>query len=1334
MTNKVYTIAIESKNEPSSAVSINASRTATQGPVKIPAKGGATYQISDAGTGFAPQQIQAKRKGKDLLISLEQNDPDKPDVIIENYFGVKDSVVTGLAENGQHYPYIPDTALQTHAINNLSEGVGITQVLGGQVIPQPAHAPVTAAAFVPFNPLLIGGAVIGLAAGAGGGGGGSTPATPFVRIASFDDNGLINNTEKSSVTVSGTSGNAAGGSVELVISDSKGNELARKIMNVADDGTWSTKVDLSNAADGTLTAKAVVTSRANVNSPAANKQAVLDSSIDADPVNVSAPGGPVGSDDWTARLDPVSDTLPKGDGSTANNRPGFVGTGEPGGTVEISMPDGSKANATVRADGTWTASYPVGAPVLANGLQSLPIKVTDLAGNSRSASLSVNILGPTVDIQVFDGTTTTPPGFINAAEQGTVTLLGTSTMANAGDRVTISIQGASGQAQTYIANVDALGNWSTTVNVTTLPEGKLTASATVATIIDGVAVTSRADTQEASKDTFIDPKPVGQSNPNNPADPTGTNDWTAKLDLNSDTGTKGDSNTAHNRPSISGTGEPGGSVEITLPDGKKMTAAVRPDGVWIATYPGDAKALDNGSQKLTVKVTDPAGNTRSDDLLLNISGPTVDITLFDGATVNPSGFINAAEQVSVALGGSTTSAKAGDIVTISIAGATGTPQTVTAAVNAAGNWSTSADVSALADGLLNATATVKTNIEGVDVTSSEDKQQAFKDVFIDSKPVSLSDPQNPLDPKGSNDWSATLAPESDTGTKGDSTTGNNRPNFTGTGEPGGRIEITLPDGTKAIATVTPDGTWSASFPTNALALPSGTRDHPVSVTDAAGNTQSGLLRLNIQSPTVDITKFDNNALINNNETSGVVIEGTAANAADVTLLFTDKNDKTLTVRDILVDGITGQWSARVNLTSLADGPINLKAVSNKEGIASAPDSASALKDIVPYTVTITNNFDHLNIANNDAKLNISESKNGVQYTLNFEASEDLLVSDLLVSGGSIKSGSLEHDGTKKVWSVTVNAATSNDGAMNLSLSQGKLNALTDSVGNPATVIQSPVVRYDTVAPAATFSNKGLQVPNTPENSIYMGLFEDFSLGVSLPSDAPISLAKVTFSNDEFSLIGLDTQANVGELYLDQSYLEWLKTGIYTVTVEVKDEAGNTGYAQQLVIKNDTLGSLTSSNYVDQNDITWNASGDNRANFFINHRDDLAQSKSDTFNLAPKFPGDASDKVFFTQTGLGSAGNADMALIENFDTRLDQIHINDLFDVENGKSILDYLRFETINLDNSIDGSKESTKIYISSDGAFDSEASSWQGNADQLIFVKDVTFNLGAELPNWLIA
>lgn len=140
--------------------------------IKHPANGVYTFQLIDLATNLGPQKIIAKRVGNNLEIAFD--DSKTADLIIENYYreGLEESVIIGLAEDGQYYAYIPENGLAGDAIPALKENVLATEVLGGEGF---------VAAALPFAfswPWALGalgllGTVAALAGGSGGGSGGS---------------------------------------------------------------------------------------------------------------------------------------------------------------------------------------------------------------------------------------------------------------------------------------------------------------------------------------------------------------------------------------------------------------------------------------------------------------------------------------------------------------------------------------------------------------------------------------------------------------------------------------------------------------------------------------------------------------------------------------------------------------------------------------------------------------------------------------------------------------------------------------------------------------------------------------------------------------------------------------------------------------------------------------------------------------------------------------------------------------------------------------------------------------------------------------------------------
>ncbi len=98
----------------------------------------------------------------------------------------------------------------------------------------------------------------------------------------------------------------------------------------------------------------------------------------------------------------------------------------------------------------------------------------------------------------------------------------------------------------------------------------------------------------------------------------------AQLDSGSDTGVVGDNVTQDKTPTISGTGEPGARIDITMPGtGEHLTTIVGPGGTWSLT---PQQGLAEGGASILVTATDSAGNQ---------SGQTLDITIDSVVPIMP---------------------------------------------------------------------------------------------------------------------------------------------------------------------------------------------------------------------------------------------------------------------------------------------------------------------------------------------------------------------------------------------------------------------------------------------------------------------------------------------------------------------------------------------------------------------------------------------------------------------------------------------------------------------------------------------------------------------------
>jgi hypothetical protein len=141
----------------------------------VKAVAGGKYQLVDASTGYAPENIRAMRSGKNLLVFFEGRNT--ADLMIENYYEVMPEGFNGLigeAESGRFYEFIPETAVGFSTVAMLAEGSAqVGMALGGAEVFASGAAVGTLVAAAGLNPLFL--APLALLGAGGGGGGGKAP-------------------------------------------------------------------------------------------------------------------------------------------------------------------------------------------------------------------------------------------------------------------------------------------------------------------------------------------------------------------------------------------------------------------------------------------------------------------------------------------------------------------------------------------------------------------------------------------------------------------------------------------------------------------------------------------------------------------------------------------------------------------------------------------------------------------------------------------------------------------------------------------------------------------------------------------------------------------------------------------------------------------------------------------------------------------------------------------------------------------------------------------------------------------------------------------------------
>ncbi|MBS6334408.1 MAG: Ig-like domain-containing protein, partial [Veillonella sp.] len=327
------------------------------------------------------------------------------------------------------------------------------------------------------------------------------------------------------------------------------------------------------------------------------------------------------------------------------------------------------------ASGNWSVGVPASViSGLADGTVTISATVTDSAGNSSTQTHNVQVNTAAVSLSV---STISGDNLINAAEAGSaLTLSGTGTNFAAGTVVTVLLNGKG-----YSATIQSNGSWS--VNVP---------AADVAALADGTSYTVSASAQDSAGNSATASRSVAV-------------DLTAPIISINTVSTDDRLNAAEQQQPLTLNGstsaEVGQTVTVTF-GGKTYTATVAANGTWTLNVPAaDLASLGQGAQTITASVNDRAGNPGQTTHALTVDtvAPTVTI-----ATVAGDDIINNAEQLAGQTISGTTTAEAGQTVTVTFNG-----QTWTATVGSGGSWSVfipAQQFAGLSDGSYTISATV----------------------------------------------------------------------------------------------------------------------------------------------------------------------------------------------------------------------------------------------------------------------------------------------------------------------------------------------------------------------------------------------------------------------------------------------------------------------------------------------------------------------------------------------------------------------------------------------------------------------------------------------------
>ncbi len=631
---------------------------------------------------------------------------------------------------------------------------------------------------------------------------------------------------------------------------------------------------------------------------------------------------------------------------------------EAGQTVVVKFAD-QTFTAQVQQDGTWSLTVPASAmETLIDGRAQISASVTNASGNSADAArvVTVDTQPPTITINNL-----TDDNIINAAEAQQDLIVSGTSSAQAGQTVTVTLNGKS-----YQTTVQADGSWQLSVPAADaggLNDGNLTVTATVSDVAGNTSSADRVGLVDAT---------VPQVTINDFVTPTNT--------VNHD---------AHSQAQIlsgSVTGAAAGDlVTITL-NGVEYTTVVDAAGSWSLGLPASVvQGLADGTWTISVSVTDQSGNTGSSavDVVVNTGIPDVAIN-----TLAVDDVINAAEKGEALQITGTSNQPAGTTVTVNLNGIH-----YAATTDASGSWSVivpASAVSALGEAQYTVTASIT---DGVGNSAS-----AAHDVLVDSSLPGVT--INVL--AGDNVVNAA-----------EQAAGQTLTGHVTNAASGDTVTIVL-GGQAYTATVQDDLSWSLPLSAAQLnALGNGDLTVSASVTNGHGNTGTSSLAFTIdaQLPGLRIDTVAGDDVINVIEHGqNLIVSGTSTDLAAGSAVTVTINGKDYSAT-VLADGT---WQAAVpaaDVSGWADGSLAISA--SAKDASGNPVTIGTLVDVDLSPVAISINSvtadNVLNAAEKGADLVLSGTTAGV------EAGQTVTIT----VAGKTYTATVEANGS---WTTTVPAA------------------------------------------------------------------------------------------------------------------------------------------------------------------------------------------------------------------------------------------------------------------------------------------------------------------------
>ncbi len=1043
----------------------------------------------------------------------------------------------------------------------------------------------------------VGGGALGALLASGGDGDSKTevinnptpPAEPGNATPSFlvtdnqgDQRGILATNDITDDTTPTFSGSGQAGAT-IQIKDSNGNTIAST--QVDNNGHWSVSLPTQSAGEHTWSVVQIVGSTIT----------------DAGSITLTIDNSQASVQVATTAGDNIINASEQAAGFTLSGTSSHLAQG-----TELTVTlNGKTYTTSVGANGAWSVQVPTAdAQALGEGNQAVLVSGKDTTGNTVTGAqlLTVDTQPPTLAIN-----TIAQDNIISAAEHNVALVLSGTSNAEAGQTVTLTVNGKS-----HTATVGSDGTWQVTLPATevqALAEGNYAVNASVSDRAGNTTSHSANFTVDTSAPVVSVNTVAGDDILNN------AEQAVAQIISGQVSGAS-----------------PGDTVTVKLGT-HVLTGIVLADGSWnVALDPAVTRTLDRGANDIVVTVTDAAGNTGTATHNITLSGvaPQVSIDAISGDNV-----LNSLEsQQPLTLSG-TSNLPDGGTVSVTLNNVTYSAQV------SGGVWSLNVPVSDVVN-LANTNYTVTasaTDVTGntgiaqsnllVDTVLPQaiintfagdnivNNAEAGADQTLSGVVVGAAQGDTVTIELGGNTYTATVGsnltwsvnvPAADLQALGDGALTINASVTTVHGNTGSStLDITISAGLPGlrIDTIAGDDVINAVEQQQNLIITGSSTNLPAGrvvtvllgdntyqgVTDSNGNWQVGVPAVDLQAltpgtivvnasatdPAGNPVSIDRNVdvnpgavLITINTVSGDDIINAAEKGAPLTLTGTTQLVETGQTVVVKFAGQTftttvqagGGWSLTVPasaVSSLADGAAEITAtVTNISG--NTGDTSR--------TITVDSQAPALSINSLTADniINAAESGQDLPITGTTDAQPGQTVTVTL--NGQTYQGVVQSDGT---WSVTVPAA--NVGA----LTDGNATvtaSVNDVAGNPSSV--SRVALVDATPPVVTINPVATDnVINTPEHTqaqIISGTVTGAQAG---------DIVTVTLNNMDYTTV-VDGSGN-WSLGVPASVVSGLADGSYPVSVSVTDKAGNTG-SQSLTVTVDTAAPVIGINTIAGDDV------------------------------------------------------------------------------------------------------------------------------------------------------